>query len=451
MTTASVKGAGSILAAAAVPGYQNQSVGSSQSFQDIWNNRTRQNGISEGAGTKGDSLSSKELAERSRNENSGKKVLKETGAEEEERAERAAEVLGAAAAELFAEVAQVLGISEEELQSLMDGMDMEPADLLDRTKLGELILKAAGTEDLMSLLTNGELFTDYKQLMNSLTQVLQQSRETLRMEEEEFRNLLTGTEAEQLPEITVDVTKTPQAEPEMAQDDLPEEVLKEQKAHLNTDTRDEAAAPLENTAGKADTGKEKQGAGQKNNGESSNLLLQNIRQELTANQTGTVQQTMESYFSTQTQDIMRQVMDFMRIQVKPDLSELQMQLHPENLGTLQVHVASKGGMLTAQFITQNEAVKAALETQMIQLQESFAEQGVKVEAIEVTVQTHSFEQNLEQGRGRGQQEAPEQRSRARRINLNDLTELNGVSGLDEEEQLAAKLMEANGNTVDYTA
>lgn len=451
MTTASVKGAGSILTAAAVPGYQNQSVGNSQSFQDIWNNRTRQNGISEGAGTKGDSLSSKELAERSRNENSGKKVLKETGAEEEERAERAAEVLGAAAAELFAEVAQVLGISEEELQSLMDGMDMEPADLLDRTKLGELILKAAGTEDLMSLLTSEELFTDYKQLMNSLTQVLQQSRETLRMEEEEFRNLLTGTEPEQLPEITVEVTKTPQAEPEMAQDDLPEEVLKEQKAHLNTDTRDEAVAPLENTAGKADTGKEKQGTGQKNNGESSNLLLQNIRQELTANQTGTVQQTMESYFSTQTQDIMRQVMDFMRIQVKPDLSELQMQLHPENLGTLQVHVASKGGMLTAQFITQNEAVKAALETQMIQLQESFAEQGVKVEAIEVTVQTHSFEQNLEQGRDRGQQEAPEQRSRARRINLNDLTELNGVSGLDEEEQLAAKLMEANGNTVDYTA
>lgn len=440
MTTASVKGAGTVLTAAAVPGYQGQSVGSSQSFQDIWNNRIKQNSISEGAGTKGDSLSSRELAERSGNENSSKKVLKETGAEEEERAERAAEVLGAAAAELFAEVAEVLGISEEELQSLMDGMEMEPVDLLDRTKLGELILKAAGTEDFMSLLTNEELFTDYKELMNSLTQVLQQSRETLRMAEDEFQNLLTGTE----PEITVEVAETPQ-------DDLPEEVPKDQKDHLSTDTQGEAVTPLENTAGKADTGKEKQGAGQKNNGENSNLLLQNIRQELTANRTGTVQQTMESYFSTQTQDIMRQVMDFMRIQVKPDLSELQMQLHPENLGTLQVHVASKGGMLTAQFVTQNEAVKAALETQMIQLQESFAEQGVKVEAIEVTVQTHSFEQNLEQGRGGGQQEAPEQRSRTRRINLNDLAKLDGAGGLDEEEQLAAKLMEANGNTVDYTA
>ena len=58
---------------------------------------------------------------------------------------------------------------------------------------------------------------------------------------------------------------------------------------------------------------------------------------------------------------------------------------------------------------------------MVQLKESFAEQGVKVEAIEVTVQTHSFEQNLEQGRGnQSDQEsgAGVSRRRTRRINLN---------------------------------
>ena len=118
---------------------------------------------------------------------------------------------------------------------------------------------------------------------------------------------------------------------------------------------------------------------------------------------------------------MRQIMDYMKVSVKADSSDLEMQLHPQSLGTLHVQVASKNGVVTANFITQNETVKAALESQMVQLKESFAEQGVKVEAIEVTVQTHPFEQNLEQGRGnQSDQEsgAGVSRRRTRRINLN---------------------------------
>ena len=109
-------------------------------------------------------------------------------------------------------------------------------------------------------------------------------------------------------------------------------------------------------------------------------------------------------------------------------------------------------MVTANFITQTETVKAALESQMVQLKESFAEQGVKVEAIEVTVQTHSFEQNLEQGRGnQSDQEsgAGVSRRRTRRINLN--TAFAEDEPQTEEDRIAADIMSANGNTVDFTA
>ena len=138
----------------------------------------------------------------------------------------------------------------------------------------------------------------------------------------------------------------------------------------------------------------------------------------------------------------------MKLQVKPDVSDVEMQLHPQSLGTLQIHVASKGGVLTANFVTQNETVKAALESQMVQLQESFEEQGIKVNAIEVTVQTHEFERNQEQGRGDGRNQEPTRKSRVRRINLNDLT----ISEeMEQEDALAADMMAAGGNTVDYTA
>ncbi|MDE6641475.1 MAG: flagellar hook-length control protein FliK, partial [Acetatifactor sp.] len=179
-----------------------------------------------------------------------------------------------------------------------------------------------------------------------------------------------------------------------------------------------------------------------------NLFAQNLKAEQYEPQVQQADRT-ESAWDTDTQNIMRQIMDYMKVNLKADMSTMEMQLHPASLGTLQVQIASKGGVVTANFITQNEAVKAALESQMVQLQERFEEQGVKVEAIEVTVQTHQFEQNLEQGRrGGGQEQESAKKGRVRRINLNDslLPE-----DMEEEDALAKDIMIANGNTVDYTA
>lgn len=181
-------------------------------------------------------------------------------------------------------------------------------------------------------------------------------------------------------------------------------------------------------------------------GQTANFLQQEFRLDSFQAQAA---QTGESalIWDVDTQDIMKQIMDYMKIQIKPDVSNLEMQLHPESLGTVHVQVVSKGGAVTAHFITQNETVKAALESQMIQLKESFQEQGVRVEAVEVSVQAHQFERNLEQGRGRQQEQAPS-KGRARRINLNEPLDL---EELEQEEALAAEMMTATGSTVDFTA
>ena len=182
-----------------------------------------------------------------------------------------------------------------------------------------------------------------------------------------------------------------------------------------------------------------------------NLLLQNLKEDNFLAQLQQTAQTEEAR-TADTQDIMRQIMDYMKVSVKADSSELEMQLHPQSLGTLHIQMASRNGVVTANFIAQNETVKAALESQMVQLKENFAEQGVKVEAIEVTVQTHQFEQNLEQGRGNNSNTANETgagRKRTRRINLN--AAFAEEEPQTEEDRIAADMMSANGNTVDFTA
>ena len=127
-----------------------------------------------------------------------------------------------------------------------------------------------------------------------------------------------------------------------------------------------------------------------------------------------------------------------------------MQLHPESLGSLHIQITSKGGEVTAQFRVQDETVKAAIESQVAELKETLKNQGIKVEAVEVTVESHAFESNLWQGQGREENASYQgERKGHRRINLNELEGLEELT--EEEDKLAAEMMEANGNTVDYTA
>ena len=72
--------------------------------------------------------------------------------------------------------------------------------------------------------------------------------------------------------------------------------------------------------------------------------------------------------------------------------------------------ATKGGIVTAEFTTQNEAVKAAIEAQATQLRANLEEQGVKIEAIEVSVESHQMERELDKNGDQQQKQSQEQES-----------------------------------------
>ena len=131
---------------------------------------------------------------------------------------------------------------------------------------------------------------------------------------------------------------------------------------------------------------------------------------------------------------------------------MEMQLNPENLGKIYVNISMKEGAIHAQLAASNEAVRAALETQVADLRQNLDQAGVKVDAVEVTVASHEFEKNLEQNQEGAKQQGErqqEQASRRRSLNLSSLDELSGL--MTEEEVLAAQIMRDNGNSVDMTA
>lgn len=423
-------------------------------FQTVWNNQAGKQTDDAGQPeesrtvkkTPGDSLKARDEHRARTEKREPSRNVEERTDIPEEKLEEAAEVLEAAATQVIQEVAETFGMESEEIQAIMTDLGLEQTDVLTAQGLSSLILAASGEESPQALLTNEELYNSYRELMGQMKDLLQECSETLEVNPEQLMQLTVPAERFPVVEVT-DETIPPVAEDSSKQT---EDTEREPKENF------EALRPAEQNASEQ-TQKNESTDGNRNQKDNRheggreqglNLFAQNLKAEQYEPQVQQADRT-ESAWDTDTQNIMRQIMDYMKVNLKADMSTMEMQLHPASLGTLQVQIASKGGVVTANFITQNEAVKAALESQMVQLQERFEEQGVKVEAIEVTVQTHQFEQNLEQGRrGGGQEQEPARKGRVRRINLNDslLPE-----DMEEEDALAKDIMIASGNTVDYTA
>jgi len=370
--------------------------------------------------------------------------------------------------ELVSDIAKELGISEEDVVRAMEELGLTVYSLLDPASLTQLVLTISG-EDASALLTDEGLFAKLQDILQLAGNAGEDLMKELGVNSEEMQSILeevqsvetdaleTGAAADQQNAFNVEADgadhKTSQVTIEVKTAGETVKLVTDESGNVDKTI----GTVSQETETKAAMSQEDHKQSSENNGKfgesghTGNPMIDAIIQDKAqAGEAAPVEQT-GTFFSSQTQDIMDQIMDYMRIQLKPGMDQLEMQLHPASLGNVHVQISSKGGEITAQFQVQNETVKAAIESQIVELKESLKDQGVKVEAVQVTVENHGFESNLWQGQGRGQNSDSEGRQRTpRRINLNDLDALFEEQA-SEEELLSARMMEVNGNTVDYTA
>lgn len=148
-------------------------------------------------------------------------------------------------------------------------------------------------------------------------------------------------------------------------------------------------------------------------------------------------------------DIVNQVIDQIKLTSGRELTSIEVMLNPERLGSVHVTVTAKNGILSAQIAAQNEQVKTALENQVTALKENFQNQGIKVEAVEITVMTHQFEAGQNFGQNESERKQSEQKIN-KKLNLSDYMD-------DEDETVSAQDIRRkdsiqNGNSsVEYMA
>lgn len=407
--------------------------------------------------TPNDSLKARDDHElRTSQETKAAKDVKEDAPEEidDKKLVEAMEAINSAGSQMVNEIAEAMGVEPEEVLDAMQELGMKEQDLLNPANLGELVLNLADAESSYDLVTDENLYESYQSVMGTLDETLENLADELGISEDALQGILDAEKESE--NVGVELQLQPQDEmPEVGDDGLRNSeasILPERNTILaqNAKEGETSGEAFDTDAGAKESSAKVESKAENVRNENAQTFSQNLQMDEVSTEMQTT--ASESTSSTsQTQEIMDQILDYMRLQLKDNTSEIEMQLHPASLGTVQVQVASKGGEVTANFITQNEAVRAALESQMIQLQQQFEAQGIKVNAIEVTVQTHQFEQNLEQGReGSNSGGEPERRPRTRRINLNDLFGAEEAE-LEPEDRLAADMLAAGGGTVDYTA
>lgn len=342
-------------------------------------------------------------------------------------------------------IKEILDVSDEDIENAMEQLGLTMVDLLDPQKLTDLVVMLNGGGDSLSFLTDADALLALNTILDTQTAVTQQLMTDYDISPEDFKDVI-NSEAGGLVESMNPVADdgTDDTVRSFKDDIQPED------QHMDDESvNDVIASKLKvKTEGSSSDNKEDN---------DSHAFLSNEHsdgiEQITADMSQSIQKTFSEVVADVSNvnqaDIVRQVVEQIKLTTGQQMQSIEVMLNPENLGKVHVTVTAREGVVTAQLTAQNEQVKAALENQMTALKEHFNNQGIKVEAVEITIESHGFEaeQNLE---GNDSNQAGQERKASRKLDLSSLEGLEESEMTDQE--IRARDAIVNGDSsVEYSA
>ena len=390
--------------------------------------------------------------------------------------------------QLMEELAEALGVDIEDIQNAMATLGLTNVAILDPMNLTQIVGQLTGANDVMAIVTNADLYLNVQNMQDAVDTTRQELMQEFGLTEEGLSSALENfNEAlrEQVPKgeiaaseeaavvvenpanvissegVRLDISgdgivkELNQANAELQKTaEATEEVRPTEAATAIPEENEEATPNFQITAPTQEKHEEHHSENNKQQNFEGSIYNQ-VMNQISSSLSEVVE--TESYGQmarANTQEIMDQITEYIKMNVKPDTTTMELQLHPASLGNINVIIeAAKEGNVIAKFLTQNEDVKAAIESQIQQLQDKLNEQGVKVTAVEVTVNAGAFDQALNDSQSQREEDAEAQesiRKPMRRIKLDALS-LEELGEIEEEDKLTAEMMAINGNSVDFSA
>lgn len=342
-----------------------------------------------------------------------------------------------------------LEISDEELVKAMAELGFTYADLLVPQNVSNLLAQIKKIEPAM-IITDAELTNNLSEIINEITQLVNETAQTIEIpveqlvEEFETHMSREDSDSQKIPDNIQIVKKViDENTGEQITVTLEDNRVKETTTeYIRSDESVNAEITTAKNVTTDDNSSKKQFSDGGEQSFASNLL-NNLTESLN-NSIDTTSVFSETY-GVSTADVVNQLIDSIRLNVNVDTTTMELQLTPENLGKINLSVASKDGIITATITTQNEAVKAIVESQIIQLREALNNQGLKVTDVEVIVAGQAFNRNDENNNGKN---APKQHSHRK---FRGIDELSGDSVEVIDDSILEQMMEADGNSLNLKA
>lgn len=364
--------------------------------------------------------------------------------------------------EIFRKISEQFGVSVEEIEQAMMSLGFTPLQLTEQNNFLSLMNELNITQNPLEILTNEDLLLklqncmqDLKsefQAMNEIGELLSKQNELSSSSDiltKMFEDLsITAKEAraenplvlEEVVQMKQTVVSTENLE---SQEELPEDEVILKNPTKETQQFEQSSGQTGEDANSESSTKEEQ----------KSIFDEISIQTTLANETkGTGINSIANPLSNANQmDIIHQINDYLKQNQSFKLTQMEIQLNPENLGNVLINVSTKAGVVSATIQVQNETVKQVMENQMVQLKDSMNQQGIKVEAVEVTIESHEFERNLDE-RGSDQEAQYEAalKKAQRRIRLMGDETVEELDAFPEEEQLTIEMMRMQGNSLNYT-
>ena len=361
--------------------------------------------------------------------------------------------------ELISKIAETFDLSEEDIINAMQNLGLLAADLLNPDNLQMVVTTAVGQDASLDLITDSDIYTSLQDLLEGAEDMKSQLMNEFDLSEEELQTAINNSKENFSDFLSEESLK----EPEIIVNEAGEEITSAKDALLSKNTSDlrsdvisenaeiEEYRPVQETSNKSGSNNSGNLNGQAESSNLFNQLVNNITEAAQIDPTSTVSYTDRA----QMENIIKQITDRITITRGDIETSMELQLHPASLGNVNILLTSSKDGIVAKFTAQNEIVKEAVESQMTQLQQKFEERGIKVTSVEVTIESHAFEQNLsDQNQRQGYEENTsnsKSKKGLRRINLSQIEDVSEIPEMDEDEKLSAQMMAVNGNTVDFSA
>lgn len=299
-----------------------------------------------------------------------------------------------------------LELNLEEFNKLLEEMNMTAVDLLDPERMQMLVLAANNEDSLLALLTNEKLSALMKELNSQVGALKDEAAIPQDLNADELKELLAATELsskdgaanakdntfdsdELLNTDNSDIINESTNESRFA-DDRRSMTTENARNDVSGDLADDTEA-VQSSKSTANTAADKQS---QESDVSEQNPFQSFVDRLVNSAAGSAAVTDENLAAVSNlRDIAYQIIDKIRVSITADQTSLQINLNPEHLGRVNLTIQASEGVMTARFVVESQISKEAIESQLNVLKETLNEQGVKVDAIEVSVAAYAFDQN----------------------------------------------------------